>query len=87
MIYLTKSGLSLNHTFLVEKGYGEEKLVITGYLSMPYSGSYAQELHGVICLQITAIGKTRTVASAAGATREYGRLFWNSWSRRLILNG
>jgi hypothetical protein len=77
----------LNRTFRAEKVHGEEKLATTACLSMQYFGFYAQALHGVTCLQITATGKTRTVASAAGATKEYGRLFWNDWSPRLILNG
>jgi len=77
MIYRTESGISWSPIFLVEKEYGEEKLVITDYLSMRYSGFYAQVLHGVICLQITAAGKTLTDVSVAGAIKEFGRLFWN----------
>jgi hypothetical protein len=86
-IYQTECGISLNRTSLAEKGLGEEKLVITDCLSMQCSGFYAQVLHGVIYLQIMAVGKTLTVVFVAGATKEYGRIFWSSWLSNLTTNG
>ena len=75
MTYRTKYGVSWNLISQAEKGHGEEKLVITDYLSMLYSGFCARVLRGVICLQTMAIGKTRTAVFVAGETREFGKLF------------
>jgi len=87
MIYLIESGISWNPFSQAEKEHGEEKLVITDYLSMPYFGFCAQGLHGVIYLQTMATGKTRTVVFVVGATKVSGKLFWNNWSSNLISSG
>jgi hypothetical protein len=79
MIYQTEYGTYWSPFFQAEKEYGVEKLVITGYLLMPYSGYCAQVLRGAICLLIMVTGKTRIAVFVAGATRESGRPFWSNW--------
>src|SRR3954469_25534408 len=52
----------------------------TAALSTRCSGSCARALRGAICRRITATGKTRIAAFAAGVTKAYGKRFWSrSW--------
>ena len=76
MIDRMNPGLKSNFCCRDARELGVATLATTGNLSMRCFGFYERGHLGAICLRVTKIGKIPTDAFSAGATKEFGRIFW-----------
>ena len=78
MIYRMNLGLKSNFYCRGARELGAATLATTGNLSMRYFGFYERGHLGVIYRQAMEIEKIPIDVFAAGATKEFGRIFlWN----------
>ena len=78
MIYRMNLGPKSNFYCRGAREPGAATLATTGNLSMRYFGFYERGHLGVIYRQVMEIGKIPIDVFAAGATKEFGRIFlWN----------
>jgi len=76
-----------NHCYQGNAVNGEEFPMITGDLSMRFSGYCEQELPGETCLQIMGSGEQCINDSFVGAGAECGKRFLKLLFRIRIMNG